>query len=496
MKTGEGKTLVATLPLYLNALEGHGAHLVTVNDYLAKRDAQWYGPDLRFARPQRRRASSTRPPSSTRAEKVSDVPNMEHLTPCPRREAYHADITYGTNNEFGFDYLRDNMAVDLDRTACSASCTTPSSTRWTTSSSTRRARRSSSAAPPRRAPQIYFTFARLVPRLHAKTSTSRSTRSTRAVILTEEGVEQAGAVARRQEHLRPGELPPHALHGGGAQGADPLQARPRLRGQGRRGHHRRRLHRPADVRPPLVRRPAPGRRGEGGREDPAGVDHLRHHHPPELLPPLRQAGRHDRYRLRPRARSSSRSTSLDVVVIPTHQPHDPREYSRPRLPQRGGASSGPSPRRSRSCTRQGGRCSSAPSPSRSRSTSPRCCKRKGIPHQVLNAKQHEKEAGIIAQAGRYGGVTIATNMAGRGTDIILGGKPDGRDPRGVAGGARQGRRGRRPPHHRHRAPRGPPHRQPAPRPRRPPGRPRQLALLRLLRGRHHAPLRPGVAAQA
>ena len=122
-------------------------------------------------------------------------------------------------------------------------------------------------------------------------------------------------------------------------------------------------------------------------------------------------------------------------------------------------------------------------------------KRRGIEHQVLNAKLHEKEAGIVAQAGRFGGVTIATNMAGRGTDIVLGGKPEGRDEAEwqdehnhvvEAGGLA---------HRRHRAPRVAPHRQPAPRPRRPPGRPRQLALLRLVRGRHHAPIRARLAAR-
>ncbi|MCH7718212.1 MAG: hypothetical protein IIB21_01970 [Chloroflexi bacterium] len=114
MKTGEGKTLVATLALYLNALAGEGAHLVTVNDYLAKRDAQWMGPiyvALGLTVGILQHDASFR--YST--ERVSDTENMEHLTECTRREAYQADITYGTNHEFGFDYLRDNMKVDLNR---------------------------------------------------------------------------------------------------------------------------------------------------------------------------------------------------------------------------------------------------------------------------------------------------------------------------------------------------------------------------------------------
>ncbi|MDP2954119.1 MAG: preprotein translocase subunit SecA, partial [Chloroflexota bacterium] len=116
MKTGEGKTLVATLPLYLNALEGLGAHLVTVNDYLAKRDTTWMGPiyhtlGLTVACLQHDAAYVYDPAFN------SDNPSLRHLRPVPRREAYLTDITYGTNNEFGFDYLRDNMVVDLSQVA-------------------------------------------------------------------------------------------------------------------------------------------------------------------------------------------------------------------------------------------------------------------------------------------------------------------------------------------------------------------------------------------
>src|SRR5262245_47603387 len=112
MKTGEGKTLVATLPAVLNALTGKGVHIVTVNDYLARRDAVWMGPlyellGLRVAVIQHE-ASFLYDPTW-----VAD-PRLLHLRPCGRQEAYRADITYGTNNEFGFDYLRDNMRFTLD----------------------------------------------------------------------------------------------------------------------------------------------------------------------------------------------------------------------------------------------------------------------------------------------------------------------------------------------------------------------------------------------
>ena len=130
MVTGEGKTLVATLPAYLNALEGKGVHVVTVNDYLARRDMEWMGPLY----------------MSLGLTIGAIQSNMDTES---RQQAYDCDITYGTNNEFGFDYLRDNMrpaARGDDRypksyQQCKGRCTTRSSTRWTTSSSTRRGRR-------------------------------------------------------------------------------------------------------------------------------------------------------------------------------------------------------------------------------------------------------------------------------------------------------------------------------------------------------------------
>ncbi len=112
MKTGEGKTLVATLPVYLNALDRRGVHIVTVNDYLAKRDTQWMGPIYNFLGLSvgviQHDNSFLYDPSYRLTDK-----RFDRLRPCSRKEAYAADITYGTNNEFGFDYLRDNMKYDI-----------------------------------------------------------------------------------------------------------------------------------------------------------------------------------------------------------------------------------------------------------------------------------------------------------------------------------------------------------------------------------------------
>ncbi len=123
MATGEGKTLVATLPVFLNALAKKGVHLVTVNNYLAKRDSEWMGPMYQFHGLSVACIDDTQPNSDA------------------RREAYMADITFGTNNEYGFDYLRDNMASSPAKISCSANTISPSSTRSTPCSSTTPGRR-------------------------------------------------------------------------------------------------------------------------------------------------------------------------------------------------------------------------------------------------------------------------------------------------------------------------------------------------------------------
>ena len=132
MKTGEGKTLVATLPAYLNALAGDGVHVITVNDYLARRDPVWMGPIYHLLGLTvgclQHDAAYLYGPEITAAGKGG----YQDLAPVSRREAYRADVLYGTNNEFGFDYLRDNMAVDVDLQVQGAGIS-PLWTRWTIS---------------------------------------------------------------------------------------------------------------------------------------------------------------------------------------------------------------------------------------------------------------------------------------------------------------------------------------------------------------------------
>src|ERR1700693_2250717 len=191
MKTGEGKTLVATLALYLNALEGRGAHLVTVNDYLARRDAGWnaalyHALDLSVGVIAGQDLSFLYDP-----EYLDDThpdPRLQHLRPCTRREAYAADITYSTNNELGFDYLRDNMAQKLDRcvqrrlryaivdefdSILIDEARTPLIISGQASEATHK----------------FYTYARLIPRLVAEEDYTIDEK-TKSATLTEEGVEK------------------------------------------------------------------------------------------------------------------------------------------------------------------------------------------------------------------------------------------------------------------------------------------------------------------
>ena len=413
MKTGEGKTLVATMPLYLNALTGENVHLVTVNDYLAKRDAEWMGPVYEAL--------------GMRAAYIRNMMPFDE-----RKAAYEADITYGTNSEFGFDYLRDNMATSLEGTVQRGhsyaivdevdsilidEARTPLII----------------SGEPETAARTYYDFARVaktlegvpakfVPKGMPKDGGRRRLRVRREVqdgLTARVGDREGRARARDREPLRPAERaarqPPHP----GAEGRVALPAGRRLRRPGRRGEDRRRVHRPDHGRPALVGRPPPGGRGQGGRGHQGGARHPRDDHAPELLPPLREARRHDRY-------GQDRGEGVPGDLRPLGG-RDPDERARrPRRPRRLHLQDEGSEvqRRHRghqaSATRRASPSSSARSPSRSPSTSRSCSTRQGIPHNVLNAKQHEREAEIIKDAGERGAVTIATNMAGRGVDIKLG----------------------------------------------------------------------------
>ena len=423
LKTGEGKTLVATLPLYLNTLEGKGAHLVTVNDYLAKRDSQWYGRVLRAL------GLSVGVLQHDAAylyteEQVSDVLNMEHLAPCHRREAYQADIMYGTNHEFGFDYLRDNMAVSHDHQVQRElhyaivdevdnilidEARTPLIISGPAAEST----------------EIYHTFARLVPRLTREVDFTVDEKL-RAVSLTEEGMiklEKGLGVKNiyapenyRLTRYMEAALKAHILYqcdhdyvvkDGEVVIVDDFTGRLMF---GRRWSDG--LHQAVEAK-------------EGVKIQRESITYAtitlqNYFRLYEKLAGMTGTAATE-------AEEFYKIYKLDVLIIPTHKPMIREDY--PDLVYRSArAKFNAAADEVEELHKQGQPVLVGTVSIENSEYLSELLKRRGIPHQVLNAKHHEKEAVIVTQAGRAGAVTIATNMAGRGTDIILGGKPDGGAP--------------------------------------------------------------------
>ncbi len=293
MRTGEGKTLTATLPIFLNSLAGTSVHLVTVNDYLARRDADWMGPIYD-------------------ALGVTVGAIQESDTPTERREAYACDVVYGTNSEFGFDYLRDNMASSLENTVQRGHEFAIVDEVDNILIDEARTPLIISGAP-EQAADTYYTFARLAKQLTGEESKTKlkslgETKDTsevdydyeydekhKTISPTEKGVRPRGAVPRRRQPVRvrarDARQPPDPV----AEGRVAVQARSGLRGDRWPGDDHRRVHRAHPGGASLVGGAPPGGRGQGGRGDPRGEPDPRHDHAAELLPPLRQALRHDRH---------------------------------------------------------------------------------------------------------------------------------------------------------------------------------------------------------
>ena len=421
MRTGEGKTLTATLPIVLNALTGLGVHLVTVNDYLARRDAEWMSPIYNFL-----------------GLTVGVLQNMQDYE--TKRAAYLADITYGTNSEFGFDYLRDNMAQSLEERVRRA--TTFAIVDEVDNILIDEARTPLIiSGQPEQAADLYAKFARLaktmIPGKKPEGMDPRQKKEFvadfdfefeekhKTVSVTEQGVAKAekflGHLAPLPRRERPARQPPAA----GAEGRVALQARRGLRRHRRRGEDHRRVHRPHPRRPALVGGPAPGGRGEGGRARPGGEPDPRDDHAAELLPPLREARGHDRHRAH-RGDRVHEDLQAPGRRDPDEPGHGPPRQERSGLQDEGRQVARGGRGGRGSATTPASRCSWARSPSRSPSCCPSELRKRGVPHTVLNAKPEyaEREGEIVAEAGRPGAVTIATNMAGRGVDIKLGGNPE------------------------------------------------------------------------
>ncbi len=401
MKTGEGKTLVSTLPGYLNALEGKGVHVVTVNDYLAKRDSEWMGGIYRFL--------------------GLDVGLIQaDMTPAQRRPAYGADVTYGTNNEFGFDYLRDNMAMHLDqcvqrgyrfaivdevdsilideaRTPLIISGMVSDSAKW------------------------YQTFARVSPRL-TRDVDYEVEESKYQVAVTEAGVAKVEEILQLENlYDSVNTTLVHHLH-------NALRAKELYK--------RDVAYVVTDGEVKIVDeftgRVLEGRRySEGLHQAIEAKEGVKIKEENQTLATITIQNYFKMYdklsgmtgTAKTQLTEFEETYKIGVVEIPTNRPNvraDRQDLVFKTEDEKWNAVADDILERNEKgqpvlvgtvSIEKSERLSSV-------------LDRRGIEHNVLNAKNHEKEAQIVAQAGRRSGVTVATNMAGRGVDILLGGNPE------------------------------------------------------------------------
>src|SRR6058998_1899308 len=435
MATGEGKTLVATLPAYLNGLTGRGVHIVTVNDYLAKRDAQWMGPiyhalGLTVGVIQHEASFLYDPKFVT-----SDI-RLTSLRPCTRPEAYRADITYGTNNEFGFDYLRDNMRFSLDElvqrelhyaivdevdSILIDEARTPLIISGPADEST----------------DLYYKIDRMIPRLtraativDGKLSEIEAEKKgdfivdekARAVALTEEGIATCERLLNVENLYDPRHM--NALHH--------IQ-------QGLRAHTL--FKRDVDyivkdgqvvIIDEFTGRQMPGRRwSDGLHQAVEAKESVKIERENQTLATITFQNYFRMYdklagmtgTAETEAEEFAKIYKLDVTVIPTNRAliriNNPDVVYKTEREKFNAVVEDIIERHGRGQPVLVGTISIEKSERLST-----LLKKRGVRHEVLNAKYHEREAEIVAQAGRQAAVTIATNMAGRGTDILLGGNPD------------------------------------------------------------------------
>jgi preprotein translocase subunit SecA len=413
MRTGEGKTLVATLPVYLNALEGRGVHVVTVNDYLARRDAEWMG-------------------TIYRALGLTCGVIVHGLSDTERKWAYNADITYGTNNEFGFDYLRDNMKYSLDsyvQRELNYAIVDEVDSILIDESRTPLI----ISGPSEESTDKYYRIDVVIPQLTpgelkeekgVKTMTNDFVidEKSRTVVLTEQGVAKVEKILGLQNLYDPSNI--EILH---------------HVNQALRAHSL--FKRDVDyvvkdskvtIVDEFTGRLMPGRRwSDGLHQAVEAKEKVTIENENQTLATITFQNYFRMFRklagmtgtADTEAQEFAKIYNLEVMVIPTNRLMVRDDYAdviykteREKFHQ--------AIEEIKDLNKKGrpvlvGTISIEKSEKLSA-----LIKREGIAHQVLNAKNHEREAEIVAQAGRFGAVTISTNMAGRGTDILLGGNPE------------------------------------------------------------------------
>jgi preprotein translocase subunit SecA len=426
MRTGEGKTLVAPLAAILNSLTGRGVHVVTVNDYLARRDPQWMGPIYHFLGVSvgmiTHDASFVFEPGYPTTDE-----RLINLRPVTRREAYAADVTYGTNNEFGFDYLRDNMVVELDqRVQRERSFAIVDEVDNILIDEARTPLIISGQA--EESADLYFTFARLVPRLKARPEGEEEggdyfvDLKDRAVSPTEEGINKMEGFLGVENMYD----------------ADPRLARHFE--QALRAHALYKRDRDYIVKEgeivivdEFTGRQMPGRRwSEGLHQAIEAKEGLRVQRESVTLATITFQNYFRLYdklsgmtgTAMTEAEEFFKIYQLDVMAVPTHRPMIREDFADLVYRREVGKFNALIDEIVE--LQEAGRPVLVGTVSVEKSeVLSTMLKRRGVRHETLNAKFHEKESGIVAQAGRSGAVTIATNMAGRGTDILLGGNPAG-----------------------------------------------------------------------
>jgi preprotein translocase subunit SecA len=468
MKTGEGKTLVATLPLYLNSLTGKGCHLVTVNDYLARRDAYWMGPIYRMLGvsvasiyPQQTPDDNT--PSclyDPTYDSGKENDPWRHFRPIPRQEAYKADITYGTSSDFGFDYLRDNMVVDISY--CVQRPLNYAIVDEVDNLLIDEARTPLIiSGPAEKAEQIYIAANNVVARMNFKLQPTEPVTSEEKekealeeqqydYIAYEKSRNVKETIRGQDKFARAFGMTVKDLFSGGegSDGAKVTIEEERIRiyllrafRQAMLAHALYRRDRDYVVKDGEVvivdeftGRLMLGRRySEGLHQAIEAKEHVKVQRESMTYATVTIQNYFRMYEklagmtgtALTEAEEFYKIYKLEVMVIPTNKPMIRQDFA-DRIYKDEESKFKAVVQEVEELYKKGqpvliGTVSIEKSEMLSG-----LLKRKGVPHQVLNAKYHEKEAGIIAQAGQLKAVTVATNMAGRGVDIVLGGNPAGR----------------------------------------------------------------------
>jgi preprotein translocase subunit SecA len=422
MKTGEGKTLVATMPIYLNALTGEGVHLVTVNDYLAKRDALWMGPiylTLGLT------VGVIQHDASFVVEWDDPRTFKTHLVPCSRKDAYEADITYGQNNEFGFDYLRDNMAWEISE--CVQRELNYAIVDEVDSILIDEARTPLIiSGPSEESTDLYYVSDKVVRQLkrdvHYEVDEEQQ-----AATLTEKGVAQVETQLKKMKVLRGDNLYDpeniNVLHS--------VQQALKAHALFKRDVDYMLKDGKVVIVDEFTGRLMPGRRwSDGLHQAVEAKEGVRIESENQTLATITFQNYFRMYNKLAGMTGTAATEAaefmeiygLEVVEVPTNMPMIRVDY--PDLIFKTQREKFDAVVKEIAELNRIGRPVLVGTTSiESSEKLSAMLKKKRIKHHVLNAKYHEREAEIVAQAGRLGAVTIATNMAGRGTDILLGGNP-------------------------------------------------------------------------